>query len=71
MNTRRHTKLVREGAYVAEVEVELIEADDGWAPYLSLEDANKLDTVREALRRGDVRTASRLARVFSLTPLSA
>ena len=71
MNTRRHTKLVREGAYAAEVEVELIEADDGWAPYLSLEDANKLDTVREALRRGDVRTASRLARVFSLTPLSA
>jgi hypothetical protein len=71
MNKRRHTKLVREGAYAAEVEVELIEAEGGWAPYLSLDDAHKLDEVREALRRGDVRTASRLARVFSLTPLSA
>ena len=70
MNKRRHTKLVREGAYAAEVEVELIEAEGGWAPYLSLDDAHKLDEVREALRRGDVRTASRLARVFSLTPLS-
>jgi len=71
MNTRRHTKLVREGAYAAEVEVELIESDGGWAPYLSLDDARKLDSVREALRRGDIPTASRLARVFSLTPLSA
>lgn len=71
MNRRRHTKLVREGAYAAEVEVELIEAEGGWAPYLSLDDAHKLDEVREALRRGDIQTASRLARVFSLTPLSA
>ena len=71
MNKRRHTKLVREGAYAAEVEVELIEAEGGWAPYLSLDDAHKLDEVREALRRGDIRTASRLARVFSLTPLSS
>ncbi|MGH2361204.1 MAG: hypothetical protein ACRDGM_11790 [bacterium] len=71
MNKRRHTKLVREGAYAAEVEVELIDAEGGWAPYLSLDDAHKLDEVREALRRGDIRTASSLARVFSLTPLSA
>jgi hypothetical protein len=71
MNKRRHTKLVREGPYAAEVDVELIVAEGGWAPYLSLDDAHKLDEVREALRRGDVRTASRLARVFRLTPLSA
>jgi hypothetical protein len=32
MSNRRHTKLVREGPYMAEVEVELIEADDGWSP---------------------------------------
>ena len=56
MNKRRHTKLVREGPYAAEVDVELIEADDGWS--------------REALRRGDIPAASRHARVFSLTPVS-
>ncbi len=71
MNKRRHTKLVREGQYAAEVEVELIETGDEWSPYLSLDDAYKLDDVREALRRGDIRAASRLARVFSLTPISA
>jgi hypothetical protein len=71
MSRRRHTKLVREGTYAAEVEIELIDADGGWAPYLSLADARRLDEVREALRRGDIGAASRLGRVFSLTPLSA
>ena len=67
MNARRHTKFVREGSYAAEVDVELIEEDNGWSPYLSLDDARKLDNVREALRRGDLEAASSLARVFSLT----
>jgi hypothetical protein len=70
MRKRRHTKLVREGPYAAEVDVELIEGDGGWSPYLSLDDAYKLDEVREALRRSDIQTASRLGRVFSLTPVS-
>ena len=70
MTARRQTRLVREGEYVAEVDVELIQADTGWSPYLSLDDAYKLDDVREALRRRDVRTASRLARVYTLTPVA-
>ena len=71
MKKRRHTKLVHEGQYVAEVEVELIETDEGWSPYLSVEDAYKLDDVRSALRRGDLKSAMRLSRVFNLTPVSA
>lgn len=70
MNTRRHVKLVHEGDYVAEVDVCLIEADSGWAPYLSLEDAYKLDDVRDALRRKDIKAAAHLARVFELTPVA-
>ncbi len=70
MKTRRHTKLVHEGKYVAEVDVELVEAVEGWSPYLSVEDAYKLDDVRKALRRGDVKRAGRLARVFTLTPVA-
>ena len=69
MKTRRHTKLVQEGKYVAEVDVELVEAVEGWSPYLSVDDAYKLDDVREALRRGDVKSAGRFARVFTLTPI--
>ncbi|NOT47067.1 MAG: hypothetical protein HOP17_04875 [Acidobacteria bacterium] len=65
------TKLIHEGEYAAEVEVELSETDDEWSPYLSLEEAYKLDDVREALRRGDLRVAARHARIFSLTPIAA
>lgn len=71
MNKKRRTKLIHEGRYAAEVEIQPIESDTGWAPYLSLEDARKLDDVREALCRGDLQTASRLARVYELTPISA
>ena len=71
MTRRKHTKLVYEGQYVAEVDIELIETDDAWAPYLSLNDAKKLDTVRELLRMGDVRAAAKQARVFSITPVFA
>jgi hypothetical protein len=70
MTTRKRTKIVREGKYVAEVDVELLEDETGWSPYLSLDDAYKLDDVREALRRGDITAALRSSRVFSLTPVS-
>ena len=70
MNKRNRTKLVHEGEFVAEVDVDVIEADEGWSPYLSLEDAYKLDDVRDALRRGDIKAAARLGRVFKLTPVS-
>jgi hypothetical protein len=69
--TKKYTsKLIHEGVYAAEVDVALIYADEGWSPYLSLADAQKLDEVRAALRREDVKTASRLARVFKLTPVA-
>ncbi len=70
MIKRHHTKLIHEGQYVAEVDVELLENDNGWSPYLSVEDANKLDTVRDALKAGDIKKASQSARIFSLIPVA-
>ena len=70
MKKRPHTKLIHEGHYAAEVDIEWLESDTGWSPALSLADAQKLDTVREALRQGDLKKASQLARVFTLTPLT-
>jgi len=69
MKKRRHTKLVHVENYVAEVDIELIDSEEGWSPYLSVEDAKRLDEVKLALRKGDLKTASRLSRVFMLTPV--
>ena len=69
MSMRKRTKLFHEGNYVAEVDVELLDEPGEWSSYLSLETAYRSDDVREALHRGDVRTAARYARVFRLTPV--
>jgi hypothetical protein len=62
-------ELIHEGRYAAEIPVELIEDDTGW-PYLSLEDARKLDAVRLALRNGEIAEAAKHGRVFELKPIS-
>lgn len=68
MERKKRTKLIHEGEFVAEVEVDLLETDEGWSPYLSLDDAYKLDDVRESLRRGDLQSAAKLGRIFRLKP---
>jgi len=70
MRKRQRTKLVHEGQYIAEVDVELLETEDEWSPYLSLEDAYKLDDVRESLRQGDVKAAALHGKVYTLTPVA-
>ena len=69
MKRRKKTKYVHEGRYVAEVEVELQEDDTGWSPYLSVEDASRLDHVREAIRRGDFESAAKYGRIYELRPV--
>jgi hypothetical protein len=70
MRKKHAFKLVHEGAYVAEVDIELIYTDEGWSPYLSLDDAQRLDEIRDALRKGDLRWAAEHARVYTLTPIA-
>ena len=70
MKTSKVVELVREGRYVAEVDVTLIETESDWSPYFSLDDAEKIDQMRFALRRGDLKAAARLGRVYEMTPVA-
>jgi hypothetical protein len=67
MSTRNYTKIIHEGDYVALIDVELTYTDEGWSPYLSLEDANRLDDAREALKQSDIKSASKFGRIYKLT----
>ncbi|MBI2266885.1 MAG: hypothetical protein HYU64_17260 [Armatimonadetes bacterium] len=69
MKKRKKSKYVHEGQYVAKVEVALMEDDTGWSPYLSVEDAYKLDDVRDALRQGDLKSAAKYGRIYELRPV--
>ena len=68
---RKSVRFVHAEKYAAEVEVDLIPDDGAWGPYLSKDDALKLDRVRSFLKRGDIAKASQEARVFELMPVSA
>lgn len=70
--TKGHLSLIFGPLFLslAEVDVELLEDETGWFPYLSVEDAYKLDDVRDALRRGDLESASKYGRVFKLRPVA-
>jgi len=71
MNRKTSRRLVREGDFAADVDVDLIEGEYAWAPYISLDDVYKLDEVREALRVVDIERAAGLAhRVYRLIPMS-
>jgi hypothetical protein len=68
---RKSIELIHEGGYAAEVEIELHYTDESWSPTMSMDDAHKLETVRLALRSGDVAEAAKYGRVFELTPVAA
>ncbi len=70
MNKRKQIKSIREGNYLAEVTVEILETSESWSPYLFLKDAYKLDDVREALQKNDLEKAMRLAKIYTLQPIS-
>ncbi|NJM29011.1 MAG: hypothetical protein HC855_01715 [Rhizobiales bacterium] len=55
---------------MAEVQVKLAPDDGAWGPYLSLDDAEKLERVDEALKRGDVAAAAREAKVYEVMALA-
>lgn len=71
MRHRKSTKLIHEGNYAAEVDIELAYSDESWSPTMSLADARKLEAVRLALRRGDIAEAAKHGRVFELKPVAA
>lgn len=69
--TRPSKEFIHEGKFAAEVPVDLIEDETAWSPYLSPDDARKLDAVRLALRRGDLSEAAKYGRIIELTPVAA
>ena len=71
MPNRKHTKLVHEGKYIAEVEIEIIDNENSWSPYISLDDTVKLDTVRELLRDENLKEAKKYGNVYLLKPVAA
>jgi hypothetical protein len=69
--TKKSLKLIHEGKYAAEVEIDLHYSDESWSPTMSADDAHRLETVMLALRAGNIAEAAKYGRVFELRPVAA
>ena len=63
-------EIVRAGDFLAEVPVAEIPDNGAWGPYLSLDDALKIERVRIALERGNFKEAAHEAQLYELKPLA-
>jgi hypothetical protein len=64
-------KHIHEGRYAADVEITMhYDSEMDWSSTIGPDDIGKLDRVRQALRRGDIATAAKEAKVFELLPLA-
>lgn len=54
---------------MADVTIKLAPDDGAWGPYISLDDAEKLEWVDEALKAGDA-AAAKDAEVYEVMPLA-
>ena len=66
---RTVTQIIHEGKFAAEVLI-THHYDLDWSPSIAPTDIEKLERVRLALRRGDVKAAAKEAKVFELLPLA-
>lgn len=70
MTKRKKSKYIHEGQYVAEIDLELLESEDSWSPYLSIDDACKLDDARDVLKQGDLQLAAQYGQIYELRPVA-
>jgi len=67
---KTRVKIIHEGDYFSEVPIEIEESAGPWAPYVSVEEARKLDSVRRALRRKDIAEAGKFGKVYRVTEMT-
>ena len=61
--------LIRDGDLVAEVQVKLADDHEDWRPTMSIDDATKVDMVRQAMRAKDYDQVRKLAKLYRLVPV--
>ncbi|MEX2443250.1 MAG: hypothetical protein WD492_06585 [Alkalispirochaeta sp.] len=64
------TKLVHEGQFIAEVPIEVEDIDRPWAPWVTVDEARKLDEVRLALRQNDIEAAGQYGKIYRVTQVA-
>lgn len=64
------TKRIYVGEVMAEIDVTLTDEPEAWGPHIDPAELDRIDGVRNALKAGDLKTAAKEARLYSVKPLA-
>jgi len=70
MGTLTKTKRLYVGDVMAEIEVNMTDEPEAWGPHIDPEELDRIDSIREALKSGNLEAAAKEARLYSVKPLA-
>ena len=71
MHSGKKTHSIRVGNYMAEVAVDFEYRGEDWGYTIGMEDVEKIERVRAALKSGNIAQARKEAKIFELHPVAA
>jgi len=63
-------KRIYVGDVMAEIEVEMTDEPESWGPHIEPSEVDRIDGLRKALKSGDLKAASKQAKLYSVKPLA-
>ncbi len=70
MATFTRTKRIYVGGVMAEIEVSMTDELEAWGPHINPSELDRIDRLRRALKAGDMESAAKEAKLYSITPLA-
>lgn len=70
MATFTKTKRIYVGNIMAEIEVSMTDEPEAWGPHIRPEELDRIDQVRRDLKSGNLKSAARQAKLYSVVPLA-
>ena len=70
MSTFTKIKRIYVGDVMAEIDVVMTEEPSAWGPHIDPSELDRIDELRRALKSGDLKAASKEARLYSVKPLA-
>jgi hypothetical protein len=70
IGTSTKTKRIYVGDVMAEIDVVMSDEPSAWGPHIDPSELDRIDQVRRELKSGDLKAASKQAKLYSVKPLA-
>ena len=70
IGTSTKTKRIYVGDVMTEIDVVMSDEPSAWGPHIDPSELDRIDQVRRALKSGNLKAASKQAKLYSIKPLA-